>query len=33
VHWFSTRNPRRKVREVRHEERKRIGEKREGGAH
>jgi hypothetical protein len=27
------RNPRRKVREVRQEERKRIGEKREGGAH
>jgi hypothetical protein len=33
VHWFSARNPRRKVREVRQEERKRIGEKREGGAH
>jgi hypothetical protein len=33
VHWFSARNLRRKVREVHQEERKRVGEKREGGAH
>jgi hypothetical protein len=33
VRWFSARNQRRKVRGVRQEERKRIGEKREGGVH
>jgi hypothetical protein len=33
MHWFSARKYEKKVREVRQEERKRIGEKREGEAH